>query len=129
MTIRRAAIAAAVAACAAVSAAVAISMPPLAAPSRDAAGHPDLRALPHSFRLLIGDCIWRPPSPQAAVGAVLYFFGIGASASGEEFVHDFHATLKGQYLAAGFSEEEAGREVLAFDRCVASYVPDDEGRR
>jgi hypothetical protein len=124
MTMRHAAIAASLAACAAVSVAVAISMRPLAAPSYDAADRPDARALPHSFRLLIGDCIWRPPSATAAIGAVRYFFGIGASVSGEEFVHDFHVALQGQYLAAGLSDEEAGREVLAFDQCVASYVPD-----
>jgi hypothetical protein len=126
---QRVVIAAAVAACAAVSAAAAISNRPLAAPSNGVAGRPDARALPHSFRLLIGDCIWRPPSPTAAVGAVRYFFGMGATmGGGEEFVRNFHVALKGQYLAAGLSDEEAGREVLAFDQCVASYVPDDGQR-
>jgi hypothetical protein len=84
----------------------------------------DARGRDHSFGLLIGECIWKPPSPAAAIAAVLYFFGIGATASGEEFVHDFHVALNGQYRAAGYTEELASQEVLAFDECVASYTPD-----
>jgi hypothetical protein len=99
-------------------------LPPLAA-SQDG-GRVDARSRDHGFGLLIGGCIWKPPSPAAAIEAVLYFFGIGVGTSGEAFVHDFHVLLKGQYLAAGFTEERASREVLAFDQCVASYVPEDQ---
>ncbi|HWB51453.1 MAG TPA: hypothetical protein VG651_20240 [Stellaceae bacterium] len=125
MTVRGAGIAAAAGmACLAASVLLVLSIRPSAAPSSVAAGA--AREYPHSFRLLIGDCLWRPPSPAAAVGAVLYFFGVGASTGGEEFVYNFHVALAGQYRAAGFSDEQAVSEVRAFDQCVASYVP--EGR-
>ena len=58
---------------------------------------------------------------MAAIEAVLYFFGVGANTGGEEFVHEFRVMLKGQYVASGLTEELASQEVLAFDRCVASY--------
>jgi hypothetical protein len=97
---------------------------PLAAPSQDAS-RGVARNRDRSFGLLIGGCIWKPPSPAAAVSAVLYFFGVGANTSGEDFVHDFHVLLKDQYLAAGLTEELASKEVLAFDQCVASYTPEN----
>ena len=96
-----------------------LSFADLAEPSQAAAAN-----APHGFALVIGDCIWQPPSPAAAVAAVLYFFGVGATTGGEAYVHDFHLMLADQYVAAGQTEKQATEEVAKFDGCVASYVPE-----
>ena len=79
-------------------------------------------ARPTPFRLAIGDCMWTPPSAEAAVAATMYFFGVGAETDAT-FVTDFHLILMGQYRAAGKSTADAAREIARFDRCVDSYVP------
>jgi hypothetical protein len=72
----------------------------------------------NSFGLILGKCVWLPPSPKAALLMVAYFFGAvpGMPAS------VYETQIRAQYLAAGKTAAQADRAMSWLRGCVASYV-------
>ena len=73
----------------------------------------------NSFALIIGKCVWIPPSPKAALAVMLYFFGAGDPGT---LPATYEAVIEQQLVSAGAAAAQAHKEMLWLDECFGSYV-------
>jgi hypothetical protein len=81
----------------------------------------------NSFAIIVGKCVWVPPSAKAAALFVAYFFGTVPGLLSEVYEHD----LAQQFVAAGMTAEGAGGELRWLNDCIGTYVvpPQNKGTK
>jgi hypothetical protein len=72
----------------------------------------------NSFAIIVGKCVWVPPSAKAAFLFVAYFFGVVPDLAPEVYEHD----LTREFVVAGMTAKAARRELHWLNDCTATYV-------
>lgn len=72
---------------------------------------------PYTFGLLLGKCLWHPPSGKAAVLAILWLFGQADPDVARE-------AMVQQYVSSGFDQSKAKDRVTALEACFV--VPEEK---
>lgn len=79
----------------------------------------------NSFALIVGKCVWIPPSGKAALAFIMYLWG--ASGPGVT-VQDYEALIIEQMVIAGETKDQAQDDMQWLNHCAASYVVPDKDK-
>ena len=72
----------------------------------------------NSFAIIVGKCVWVPPSAKAAVIFVTYFFGALPSITAD--IYEYNLTQR--FISAGMTTQEVEAELKRLNDCIGTYV-------